>query len=625
MNKCKIIIIGLLSLLFTGCQDFLDRPSQDNLSMQDYCKSEKELNSLTAVLYGSMTWNEYSDKFAWCAHELMSGNVYHEFGDEGQFFFLNFNNTNPIMQNGYKSLSAVVARANGLINEMPGLAKANGLSDEVVKRAVAEAKMYRGMAYFLMTELWGEVPVVLDNAKVIRENLSEKIPRAQREFIYQLIEKDWLYAADHLPKERWGEGWRVTQWGARGMLAKLYLTMASCQNKDVALYKCDDVMGYYQKASDYANEVLKGVGEFLEPQYKDIFTIRKNSAESLFALQFYDGAYGVGSSRQVQFGRSKIWNGNLDTYGGGKGLTVTLFNSFDKIKDTRLKEISLYNDGTDNPKYTLDDGTQYTYYLNPKEQFPLEPPFGSEDVGYTLNGIKKYVYGYRPTGNYFSCPMSHDFLRVADVMLIVTEAEIYLNGVTDVSAESMSSKALEPLNKVRKRAGLDPVSSIAMCIPERSVNEEFSHSDGTNQATVTIPTFTNTYDLMQERRWEFALECQSWLDLKRLSYRDKAAAEKFVEQQDRAYSYKPTLGLEHPALVRSDYNRVRALHELTIALDWPEANRLVNEKQVYYANLKWFLPLPVTMTSPALLQAAQAFPNALDESDEYGRFPNYPY
>ncbi len=620
MNKYKIIIIGLLALSFTSCKDFLDKPSEDTLSMKDYCKTEGELNSLTAVLYGGLTWNGYSDKFAWCAHELMSGNVYHEFGDEGQFFFINFNNTNPIMANGYQSLCGVVSRANSLINDMPELAKENGLSDDLIKRAVAEAKMYRGMAFFLMTELWGEVPVVLNNAKVISENLSEKIPRAQRGFIYELIEKDWLYAAEYLPAERWGEGWRVTQWGAKGMLAKLYLTMASCQN-DYAQYTCPDPNGYYQKARDYANEVLAANG--LEPQYKDIFTIRGYSSESLFALQFNDGPYGVGSSRQVQFGRSKIWNGNLDVYGGGKGLTVTLFNSFG-IKDTRKKETSLYNDGTDNPKYTLYNGKQYIYYINPSQQFVIEPPYGTEDVGYTLNGVKKYVYGYTPTGNYFSCPMTHDFLRVADVMLIVTEAEMYLSGATGVADESAASAALIPLNKVRQRAGLDPVSSIAMCIPETPdpISAEYT-DEGGNVLTANYMEYLPTYDLMLERRWEFALESQTWLDMKRLYYRDRVAAERFVKEQDRAWAYKPALGLDHPALVKDDYQRQHEMYLMT--KDYPEESRQADEKKVYYEDLKWFLPLPNSLTSPALQQAAEPFTNALDDSDEYGRYPNYPY
>ncbi len=72
--------------------------------------------------------------------------------------------------------------------------------------------------------------------------------------------------------------------------------------------------------------------------YGNIFTIGGNSQESLFALHFYDGRYGLGSSRQIQFGRSKIWNGNMTVYGGGKGLTVTLFNSFNMQKDVRLKD-----------------------------------------------------------------------------------------------------------------------------------------------------------------------------------------------------------------------------------------------------------------------------------------------
>ncbi len=645
MNKYKVIIVGLLGLFFTSCEDFLDRPSEDNLPVEDYCKTEKELNALTAVLYGGMVWNEYQDKFAWCAHELMSGNVYHEYGAEGQFFFFNIEKTNTIMSLGYTSLNAVVARANTLINEMPGLARANGIPEDVIRRGVAEAKMYRGMAYFLQTELWGEVPVVLNNAKVISENTSMNVPRAKREFIFKLIEEDWKYAENNLPDASWGEGWRVTKWSAKGMLAKLYLTMASCQDEEVALCRYDPAE-YYTKARDYAKDVLENSPYSIEDNYTNVF-IQNNRAsnESLFALQFYDGRYGVGSSRQIQFGRSSVWNGDLDVYGGGKGLTVTLFESFDMQKDTRLKETSLYSDGTksdltvtlpngkpavlNNPVYTLANGDLYSYFINPNGQFPTGAPFGSETVGYTLNGIKKYVYGYKPLGDKFSCPMRTDFLRVADVKLIVTEAEMWLQGATAVDAYSSASEALGPLNDVRKRAGLDPVNSIALCVPEieKTVTIPYTNKGGIS-VSIDFPTFESTYDLLLERRWEFALECQSWFDLKRVAYRDKVKATQFIEQQDRSWAYKPKLDLEGTPTVKGDYQRQRIMFRLGEALGYtPEEMPTVDEKKVYYEDLKWFLPLPqdVLSSSPALSQPAQGFEGILDNQDEFGRFSNYPF
>jgi hypothetical protein len=594
--KYKIIAFLLGALLITtSCSDFLDRESKDAIAEADFFTTDEQLYQYTADLYGGLTWSNYFQKFAWCANELMAGNVYHEFGDEGAFFFLSFNNTNTILEEGYKSLYGVISRANAVLSKEK-VFRESGISDEAVKRAMGEAKMFRGMAYFLLAELWGETPIVTDNAKIIADNTANDVPKATRGSLYAQIEKDWTDAAGLLP-DAWGNG-RVTKLSAYGMLAKLYVTMAACGTNygGAGAYSCPDPAGYYQKAIDVMTKtniggttLLEYCEENLETSYDKVFDINYYSKESLFALKFYNGPYGVGSPLQIQFARSKEWNGLLDAFGGGKGLTVTLFNSFKNL-DKRKKATSLYPEGS---PYALVSGTEYVYHINPSV-FPV-PPFGAEDRGYTLNGLKKYVYGYTPNGDRFSCPMNIQLLRASDVLLLHTEASMFLSGGNDVT--KLSSEGITSLNKVRERAGLPDTVEVAFWTP--SVQKNAKDADITYIAEgvdITLPAqieYEVTYSLMTERRWEFTLEFQTWLDIKRLYYRDQDKATQFIKEQDRAFYYGDRLGFEGDKNTRDAYQRQKYIHLISEQMD--ETQKA--EGTVFYDNLKWFLPLPKNVSA----------------------------
>ena len=80
-----------------------------------------------------------------------------------------------------------------------------------------------------------------------------------------------------------------------------------------------------------------------------------------------------------------------------------------------------------------------------------------------------------------STPQNANIIRYADVLLTLAEAAVGFGG-----GVSLDPLALESLNAVRARAGLDPVRSL------------------------------NTENVFHERRVELAFESQRWFDLLRL-------------------------------------------------------------------------------------------------------------
>jgi hypothetical protein len=134
------------------------------------------------------------------------------------------------------------------------------------------------------------------------------------------------------------------------------------------------------------------------------------------------------------------------------------------------------------------------------------PELDAANGGYKATGssIKKHVIGNdvdnsSPLMDLWSSPEHDAALRLADVYLIYAEAIMGSNTTTS------DPDALLYYNKVRTRAGVDPIS------------------------TITLDA------LISERRIELAFEGQYWGDIVRLSYWKPAKALSIINAQNRAF------------------------------------------------------------------------------------------
>jgi starch-binding outer membrane protein, SusD/RagB family len=133
------------------------------------------------------------------------------------------------------------------------------------------------------------------------------------------------------------------------------------------------------------------------------------------------------------------------------------------------------------------------------------PELNAAGGGFTFkgnNGLKKHIIGTNvdnnsPTMNLTSSAEHNSLLRLADVYLIYAEA-ILGNNATTADAD-----ALLYFNKVRQRAGLDPVTAL------------------------------NADNIFNERRIELAGEGHFWYDLVRLSYYNPQKAISILNSQQR--------------------------------------------------------------------------------------------
>ncbi|HEX8015474.1 MAG TPA: RagB/SusD family nutrient uptake outer membrane protein, partial [Flavobacterium sp.] len=138
--------------------------------------------------------------------------------------------------------------------------------------------------------------------------------------------------------------------------------------------------------------------------------------------------------------------------------------------------------------------------------------------GYTATapGMKKHIIGNEADNNApamtaMSSIEHNSLLRLADIYLIYAEAILGNN------ASTTDASALLYFNKVRERAGVDPV------------------------------TVLNTDVILKERRVEFACEGQYWYDLVRLSYYNPQKAVDILSNQQRVpFKYESSTAVATP-------------------------------------------------------------------------------
>jgi len=280
-NKVTIILLFVVALM-TGCnEDFLDRPPLSQISAENFYQSTNDLRLATAALYGGKPWADWNYTCYLPVGEVLSGNMAVGYwGDAVQLHTFSVTSRNEIMVSNWKSMYKIIAHCNVTIHAIEQKAPAS-IPEKDRNAAIAEARFIRAFAYYKLALLWGDVPIIEDNEKLIYSPLVYRNPVSD---VFRFAANDLRFAAKHLPV---ADGARVTRWSAEGLLAKVFLTQAGLDAKGNGPRN----QALLDSAKLYAGNVCKQSGLALLPNYADLFKTQHNdNKESLFALQWAPGA-----------------------------------------------------------------------------------------------------------------------------------------------------------------------------------------------------------------------------------------------------------------------------------------------------------------------------------------------
>ena len=499
----------LLSLFamfaLTNCsEDYLVRPPEDSLTDADFYKTNEEVMAAIAPLYSRM-WFDYNDKASYSIGDMRSGVIFDPWNDR-EFVEFNASGNNQSLIAAWNAFFTVVQQANLAIRNVNAYAT-DAVSNDIKQYAIAEARFMRACAYRNLVLAWGAVPIIEDNIAIMN---STDIRRNTPSSIWRFLTSEMRAIIEDLPEEPYATG-RITKYSAEGMLARFYLSRAGAEADGGVRNQT-----YLDSAKYYAQHVIEFSGKSLLDDYRSLFLYPyDNNNESLFELQWvFSTTWGASNSVPAYLAYSSdIANG--DGWGGNKSATWWLLNKYEGINpigttgdsirgatlDTRLYNTFMLP-GAHYPEitqdYTMEDGNQ--------GQRECIYPNNTADLSFVCT--KKYICGKNvdiaegASSQHY--PNNIYMLRLAEMYLIYAEA------VLGNSDQSSDATALEYVNTIRRRAGLNNLSD----------------NEGDR-------SYYTVEDLFNERTLEFAMESMLMYDLSNIFYYDKERALNILNNQDR--------------------------------------------------------------------------------------------
>ena len=433
------IIVVVSLVLFTSCEDDLIVEPNDALNEIDFLNNPNNAVILVNGVYNKqLDYEMYS--FSWIgitsitADDADKGSSLSDTGtDKHKMDNLTFDATDISFREIWQGRFDGIGRANNALFYLEQLQ----IQEILKNRLIAECKFLRALFYFDLVRCFGGVPVVTTVIDINNSELIDQVVyvRKSKEETYAQIEADLVEAIEDLPLKgqySLNDLGRASKGAAQALLAKVYLY----QNK-------------MPEAFEMSGNVI-GSGQYgLLANYEDVWReVGENTVESIYEIQGSPGN-SIQSYSYVQAPR-----GTPDLGWGFNTPSLSLVNAYEP-NDTRKAATILFSD-TD-----LWDG------------FPASPGWSNPRYNY-----KSYHSSIQESwnGNRELPGKNLRVLKYSDILLIRAEAALSIGN---------SSEALEKVNMLRVRAGLEELTGI-------SIDE-----------------------LLKERRLEMAMEHERWFDLVR--------------------------------------------------------------------------------------------------------------
>ena len=154
-----IFIAGLVGIGMTAmscADDFLDQKNTTSLNQNTFFDSDNAVKEATSTLY-NYVWNSFNGKLYYSMGDGRSNNITAQWSNYIKVY-TNFNETSLSegLQEGWGSLYSVVAQSNNVINNIK-MKSSSAVSENAKNQGIAEARFMRGLAYWYLASLWGNV------------------------------------------------------------------------------------------------------------------------------------------------------------------------------------------------------------------------------------------------------------------------------------------------------------------------------------------------------------------------------------------------------------------------------------------------------------------------------------
>lgn len=318
MKPYKYLLAGaILAISLGSCQKVIDVEPISNEGVDNFYGNFNEVN---AALTGAYNGLQAPLQNEWRMTDLRTDNVkvnvINSSSSENVLLLhmdtYELNSTHAHVYNYWISVYKNIRSINYVLRSL-GVSYANGqlefgtriasMTDEQRDQLAGEALFLRAYHYFNLVRLYGAVFLITEP---VDPESAKQVNRSSVQDCYALILADLKAAESRLPKIRYeqisntNQG-RATAWAAKGLLAKVLLTL----NRNAeALVLLDDI--------------IQNSGYGLENSYASVFSINNEmNKEILFAVRYKAGGLGLGNYMANFF--APLNSGNAVVNGDGMG------------------------------------------------------------------------------------------------------------------------------------------------------------------------------------------------------------------------------------------------------------------------------------------------------------------
>lgn len=431
------MVFGLATL--SSCSDFLDEKVYDFYDEDQYYRNNEELelavNGAYEVLSEKMTYGHFmlvADCDTDQSHIKGSG-IAHNARDIGHY---NLYAEHTWIQDAWALYYTGIDRVNRIMDNKEKVETPTEASKKVFNTLIAEARFLRGLCYFDLVRMWGDVPLKLKSS-VLGDDFM--IPRTDRELVYDQIMEDMEAAIPDLPwfNEMSNYNGRMTKGAAMGMLVRAYLFRAGYSlHQDQTMKRPDKYKDYYKRAKEVAAELIAANRHSLNPSYEKVFRnvceYIMEPKEVMYEVQFYnptgenDHTGKIGSYNSPEIDRNS-------SFGLGNSFikTTGIFHKYFDADDPRLPTAVA------------------TFKIDKNDKF-IEVPY-NESYNWAPGKWRRNWVAGTPK-DLENTDVNFILLRYSDVLLMYAEAANEYDGQLD-------DLAVECFNQVKRRAWGKPATT----------------------------------------------------------------------------------------------------------------------------------------------------------------------
>lgn len=428
-----LLTLGLVTLVPLSCDDFLDETDTRRISEESLFKKPEDGVRLVNAIYDTFHDGDFMNKSLWYSANFLSQD-FHNYGAD--VFFetyevpANFDPLNIAWRRSYQG----IARANSAIPIIAQMRTEGIIDEQLANRLTGEAYFLRGVFYYYLASMFGGVPLELET--VTDEG---RHPRNTQEEVFAQVVADMETAANLLPwREDLGaentgratKGAAIAYQGSAEMWLKQYAE---------AVTTFEQLEGKYQ----------------LEQNFLDIHEYdNQNGEESIFEVQLLEGAdQSWGHANETIWFSSFHMPEEVSNFGYSYA-DPKLYTSFEEGDERKLATVLGPGDEHPSPAIEIKD------YPKVQEQYG-----GINTVG-TIADPWKGTDGLR--SGYYSAKTWRDpnirgstgdpqTIFGGQNVIMMRYGEVLLSKAEALFKSGNEAAAWDLLNRIRQRAGLEPV------------------------------------------------------------------------------------------------------------------------------------------------------------------------